>query len=73
MVTEVLSGGIFGVDCRPVRVETDVSSGLPMFEMVGRLSAEVKEAAKRVRVALKNENISIPPKRITVNLAPADE
>ena len=73
MVTEILSGGLFGVECRPVRVEIDVSSGLPMFEMVGKLSGEVREAAKRVRVALKNEDISVPAKRITVNLAPADE
>ncbi len=73
MVTEILSGGLLGVECRPVRVEIDVSSGLPMFEMVGKLSGEVREAAKRVRVALKNEDIGIPAKRITVNLAPADE
>ena len=73
MVTEIMSGGIFGVECRPVRVETDVSNGLPMIEMVGRLSAEVKEASKRVRVALKNVDINLPPKRITINLAPADE
>ena len=72
MVTQITSGCIFGVECRMVRVEIDVSNGLPMFEMVGRLSGEVKEAAKRVRVALKNEDITIPPQRITVNLAPAD-
>ena len=73
MVTEIMSGGLFGVECRPVRVEIDVSNGLPMFEMVGKLSGEVREAAKRVKVALKNEDIGVPAKRITVNLAPADE
>lgn len=73
MVTEIMSGGLLGVECRPVRVEIDVSNGLPMFEMVGKLSGEVREAAKRVKVALKNEDIGIPAKRITVNLAPADE
>ena len=73
MVTEIMSGGLLGVECRPVRVEIDVSNGLPMFEMVGKLSGEVREAAKRVKVALKNEDIGVPAKRITVNLAPADE
>ncbi len=73
MVSQVMSGGLFGVQCRTVRVECDVSNGLPVFEMVGKLSNEVREAAKRVRVAFRNEDIILPPKRITINLAPADE
>ncbi len=72
MVTKVNTGAITGIDCRIVCVEVDVSTGLPQLEMVGRLSAEVREAEKRVRVALKNTGISLPPQRITVNLAPAD-
>ncbi len=72
MVTKVNTGAIAGIDCRIVCVEVDVSMGLPQLEMVGRLSAEVREAEKRVRVALKNTGISLPPQRITVNLAPAD-
>ncbi|MBO6310943.1 MAG: YifB family Mg chelatase-like AAA ATPase [Oribacterium sp.] len=72
MVTKVNTGAITGIDCRIVCVEVDVSNGLPQLEMVGRLSAEVREAEKRVRVALKNTGISLPPQRITVNLAPAD-
>lgn len=55
-----------------VRVEVDVSQGLPGFLMVGYLGSEVKEAGERVRVALKNVGISLPPMRITVNLSPAD-
>ena len=72
MVTKVNTGAITGIDCRIVCVEVDVSTGLAQLEMVGRLSAEVREAEKRVRVALKNTGISLPPQRITVNLAPAD-
>ncbi len=57
---------------REIRVETDISEGLPVFEMVGFLGGEVKESRERVRTALKNSGISLPPKRITVNLSPAD-
>ena len=71
MVTKVVTGAIHGVECRIVTVEADISNGLPQMEMVGKLSAEVREAEKRVRVALKNIGITMPPKRITINLAPA--
>ena len=66
-----MSAGIGGVDAYPVRVEADVSEGLPQFLMVGYLASEVKEAGDRVRTALKNAGCPLPPKRITVNLAPA--
>ena len=56
----------------PVQVEADVSDGMPQFTMVGYVSAQVKEAQDRVRTALKNMGISLPPKRITINLSPAD-
>ncbi|MBQ9867076.1 MAG: YifB family Mg chelatase-like AAA ATPase [Lachnospiraceae bacterium] len=71
MVISVMTGALCGIECSPVMVEVDVSNGLPMMEMVGSLSKEVKEAQMRVRVALKNADIQIPPQRITVNLAPA--
>lgn len=54
-----------------VSVESDISDGLPMFNMVGFLSAEVKEAKDRVRTALKNAGLNMPVKRITVNISPA--
>ncbi len=72
MVTKISAGQICGIDCRVVSVEADVSSGLPQIEMVGRLSPEVREAEKRVRAAMKNTGIVLPPKHITVNIAPAD-
>lgn len=72
MFSSVMSAAICGVDCVPVRVEADVSSGLPVFNMVGYLSSQVREAQERVRTAIRNAKISLPPKRITVNLAPAD-
>ena len=72
MFASVLSAAISGMEVRPVQVEADVSNGLPCFIMVGFPSAQVKEAQDRVRTALKNNGISLPPKKVTVNLAPAD-
>ncbi|MDO5136124.1 MAG: YifB family Mg chelatase-like AAA ATPase, partial [Eubacteriales bacterium] len=72
MFASVLSASILGMEAHPVQVEADVSDGLPSFTMVGFPSAQVKEAQDRVRTALRNNGISLPPKRVTVNLAPAD-
>lgn len=72
MYCKVLSGTVQGVGGLLIWVEADVSDGLPGFSMVGMLSAEVKEAGERVRTALKNSGYRIPPKKITVNLSPAD-
>ncbi len=63
---------IMGVSAQIVQVEADVSDGLPIFHMVGYLGSEVKEASDRVRSAIKNMGYRFLPKRITVNLAPAD-
>lgn len=72
MFASVLSATILGMEVCPVQVEADVSDGLPSFTMVGFPSTQVKEAQDRVRTALKNNGIALPPKRITVNFAPAD-
>lgn len=63
---------IRGINSLPVQVEADVSDGMPMFEMVGFLASEVKEARERVRTALRNSGCYLPAKRITVNLSPAN-
>ena len=72
MYSMVYTAMIHGIDSRPVEVETDVSDGMPVFEMVGYLSSEVREARDRVRTALKNCGYRLPVKRITVNLSPAN-
>ena len=72
MFESVLSFGIHGVDGFCVRVEADISDGMPMLELVGYLSGEVREAKERVRTALKNTGFSLPVKRITLNLSPGD-
>ena len=72
MFSSILSAVIMGVEAIPIQVEADVSDGLPMFTMVGHVSSQVKEAQDRVRTALRNSGIALPPKRITINLAPGD-
>lgn len=72
MFSKAYSAAIHGIDGLIVSVEADVSDGLPIFDMVGYLGSEVKEARERVRIALKNSGYMLPAKRITVNLSPAD-
>lgn len=72
MYSTVLSGAIHGMEGYLVQVEVDLSQGLPCFAMVGNLGGEVKEAGERVRIALKNVDIHLPPMHIAVNLSPAD-
>lgn len=72
MYSRVITGTIYGIGSRLAYVETDCSKGMPSFEMVGQLSGEVKEAKERVRVALKNAGMEIPPTRLTVSISPAD-
>ena len=72
MFASVLTASIYGMEVIPIQVEADVSDGLPSFVMVGYAASQVKEAQDRVRTALRNVGVNLPPKRITVNLAPAD-
>jgi magnesium chelatase family protein len=72
MLASALSASIVGVDGVPVRVEVDVSFGLPGLTIVGLAGSAVLEARERVRAALRNSGFEVPARRITVNLAPAD-
>ena len=72
MFSRAYSAVIHGIDGLIVSVEADVSDGLPLFDMVGLLNSEVREARERVRIAIKNSGYNLPAKRITVNLSPAD-
>lgn len=72
MVTRVITGAVQGIEGCLLQVEIDVSNGLPCIEMVGMLANEVREGRERVRVALHNIGISIPPMRVTINISPAD-
>lgn len=72
MFCKTYSAVVHGIEGCIINVEADVSDGLPMFDMVGYLASEVKEAKERVRVAIKNSGYRLPSKRITINLSPAD-
>jgi magnesium chelatase family protein len=68
----VPSATLHGLEGRLIRVEVDVAPGLPGFTIVGLADAALLEARERVRGALRNAGFVYPPRRITVNLAPAD-
>lgn len=69
--SSVASASLQGLHVEMIRVEADVSNGLPMFHMVGYLSSEVKEASERVRTAIHNSGFILPPKKTVINLSPA--
>jgi magnesium chelatase family protein len=72
VLATLLSATLVALDGRVIRVEVDVAPGLPGFTIVGLGDASIREARERVRGALRNTGFKHPPRRITVNLAPAD-
>ena len=72
MLAIVPSATLIGLEGRLIRVEVDVAPGLPGFTIVGLADTALQEARERVRGALRNTGFVHPPRRITVNLAPAD-
>jgi magnesium chelatase family protein len=71
-VAMVASRALAGIDAPEVTVEVHLGPGLPAFHIVGLPDTEVREARDRVRAALNHARFEFPPRRITVNLAPAD-
>ncbi len=72
MLATVQAATLQGIEGRVIRVEVDVAPGLPGFTIVGLPDAALQEARERVRGAIRNSGLAFPPRRITVNLAPAD-
>ncbi|OGD93362.1 magnesium chelatase [Candidatus Curtissbacteria bacterium RIFCSPHIGHO2_12_FULL_41_13] len=73
MLAKITSAAVIGLDAVPITVEVDIAAmGLPSFTIVGLPDKAVEESKERVRAAIKNSGADFPPKRITVNLAPAD-
>ena len=72
MFASVFGMSVIGLQAHLIRVEVDVSNGLPSFEIVGLPATAVREARDRVRSALRNSGFNFPLQRVTVNLAPAD-
>ena len=73
MLSHICSCGLSGIDGFSVCVETDISNGLPAFDIVGLPDAAVKEAKERIRSAIKNTGFRFPAKHIVINLAPASK
>lgn len=71
MLSIIKSMALNGLDGYLVNVETDVTGGLPSFDIVGLPDVSVKEAKERVRAAVKNSNIEFPSRKILINLSPA--
>jgi magnesium chelatase family protein len=72
MHAKVISATTIGVQSCPVEVEVDLSLGLVNFYIVGLPDTAIKESSKRIQSALKHCGITLPTRKITVNLAPAD-
>lgn len=72
MVARINTAAFQGIEVRPVDVQVHIASGLPTFTIVGLPNKAVSEAKERVRAALSALGLALPPKRITVNLSPAD-
>lgn len=72
MISKVNSIGLTGLEGFCIGVETDISNGVPTWDIVGMPDTAVKESKERIRAAIKNSGYLIPGRRILVNLAPAD-
>ena len=72
MLAAIHSAALVGIDAYDVTVEVDAAPGLPQWTIVGLAAGAVKESRERVGAALLNSGFDVPPRRITVNLAPAD-
>jgi magnesium chelatase family protein len=72
MLAYVRTAAVHGVESYPIRVEVNLAAGLPAFTVVGLPQGAVREGRERVTAALRNVGRPLPPRRVTVNLAPAD-
>ena len=72
MFSTVTSAALCGIKAEIIHVEADIGEGLPVFLLVGYLTSQVKEAQERVKTAMKNSGMKLLPRKVTVNLSPAD-
>ena len=72
MYSKINTCTLQGLNGNIVEVETDLSRGLPVFNIVGLADTSIKESKERVRAAIKNSGYEFPLSRITINLAPAN-
>ncbi len=73
MLARIATAALSGLTATSVTVEVDLARGLPAFHLVGLPDGAVRESRERITAALANSGFELPLRRITVNLAPADE
>ncbi len=71
MLAQINTVGLSGMDGFMVKVQADISNGMPGMEVIGLADTAVKESKERAKSAIKNSNLKFPSKHITINLAPA--
>lgn len=71
MIAKIYSSCVLGISAYEVTVEADIGGGLPAFNIVGLPDAAIRESRDRIKAAIRNSGFSFPPKKITINLAPA--
>ena len=72
MLARITSATLWGVDARPVQIEVDVCIGIAQLQITGLGDFAVRECRGRVRAAITNSGFDLPPRNVTVNLAPED-
>ena len=72
MVAQITTVALSGVEALPVEVQVSLTPGQPVFSIVGLPDKAVGESRERVRSALAAIGLALPPRRVTINLAPAD-
>ncbi|MEO6109396.1 MAG: YifB family Mg chelatase-like AAA ATPase [Candidatus Saccharimonadales bacterium] len=72
MVAKVNTVALIGFDGALIEVEADIKQGLPGIQIVGMGSKAIDEARERVRSAISNSLLTFPPRKLTINLAPAE-
>ena len=72
MLAQIKSSTLIGLAVHDIQIEVDAAGGLPSWDIVGLPDTAVKESKERVRTAIKNAGFDFPPRRVVVNLAPAN-
>lgn len=71
MLCKTVSAFVTGIEAVPILIETDVSTGLPAYNVVGKPDNSIKESRERIRLALKHSGFEYPKGRVTINMSPA--
>jgi magnesium chelatase family protein len=71
-IARVRTFAFSGIEAVPVEVQVQISSGTPALLLVGLPDKAVGEARERMRAALSAMGLALPPRRVLINLAPAD-